>query len=135
MAHDEDEDGPDERFRLDKWLWAARFYKTRALASDAIAGGKVEVNGDKAKRARPLKVGDELRIRQGHYEWHVVVRELSARRGPAAIAQTLYEETPASREARERLAERIRSAPPAIFYDKGRPTKKERRDIRRLKGE
>ena len=72
----------DDRVRLDKWLWAARFYKTRSLASEAIAGGKVQVNGDRAKRARPLQVGDEIRVRQGPYEHQVVVRALSARRGP-----------------------------------------------------
>jgi len=75
IEHDE-----AERVRLDKWLWAARFYKTRALASEAIAGGKVQVNGDRAKRARPLQVGDEIRVRQGVYEYQVTVRALSAHR-------------------------------------------------------
>ena len=89
-----------EKVRIDKWLWAARFYKTRGLASEAIAGGKVQVNGDRAKRARPVQPGDELRIRQGPYEHHVVVRALSARRGPASMAAQLYEETSASRAAR-----------------------------------
>jgi ribosome-associated heat shock protein Hsp15 len=73
----------DEKVRLDKWLWAARFYKTRALASEAIGGGKVQVNGDRAKRARALQVGDDIRVRQGPYSYQVVVRELSSRRGPA----------------------------------------------------
>ena len=121
-----------ERFRLDKWLWAARFFKTRALAAEAVAGGKVEVNGEKPKRAKPLKVGDAVRIRLGPHEHHLVVRALSARRGPAAQAAELYAETAESRAARELLAERLRSAPPAIFYEKGRPTKKDRRDLRRL---
>src|SRR5919108_3248487 len=91
----------DERTRIDKWLWAARFYKTRALAAEAIAGGKVQVNGERVKRAKLLQVGDEIRIRQGPYEYLVVVRELSAQRGPAARAAALYEETPSSRRARE----------------------------------
>ena len=73
----------DSRIRLDKWLWAARFYKTRSLAAEAIAGGKVQVNGDRVKRAKPLQVGDEVRIRLGPYEHQIVVRELSDRRGPA----------------------------------------------------
>lgn len=124
----------DGRVRLDKWLWAARFYKTRALASEAVAGGKVQVNGDRAKRARPVQPGDEIRIRQGPYEHHVVVRALSARRGPAAAAAELYEETPASRAAREAMALQLKSLHAAFVPDKGRPTKKDRREIGRLKG-
>ena len=129
-----DERDDDDRVRLDKWLWAARFYKTRGLASDAIAGGKVQVNGDRAKRARPVQPGDEIRIRQGPYEHHVVVRALSARRGPASTAAELYEETPASRAAREAMALQLKSLHTAFVPDKGRPTKKDRREIGRLKG-
>jgi ribosome-associated heat shock protein Hsp15 len=125
----------DDVARLDKWLWAARFFKTRALAVEAIAGGKVELNGEKPKRAKPLKLGDELRIRLGPYVHHVVVRQLGTRRGPAAVAQLLYEETEASRQERERLAERLRAAPPDFFFEKGRPTKKDRRELRRYKGD
>ena len=124
----------DGRVRLDKWLWAARFYKTRGLASEAIAGGKVQVNGDRAKRARPVQLGDEIRIRQGPYEHHVVVRALSARRGPASAAAELYEETPASRAAREAMALQLKSVHAAFVPDKGRPTKKDRRELGRLKG-
>jgi ribosome-associated heat shock protein Hsp15 len=124
----------DDRVRLDKWLWAARFYKTRGLASEAIAGGKVQVNGDRAKRARALQVGDELRIRLGPYEHHVVVRALSGRRGPAAEAAGLYEETAASRAARETLALQLKTVHSAFVPDKGRPTKKDRRELGRLKG-
>ncbi|HTE47324.1 MAG TPA: RNA-binding S4 domain-containing protein [Gemmatimonadaceae bacterium] len=123
---------PDDsdRVRLDKWLWAARFYKTRSLATDAIAGGKVEVNGDRAKPAKAIKPGDEVRVRLGPYEHILIVRDLSDRRGPASVAQTLYEETSGSREARERLAGQLRLAPPAFVYEeKGRPTKKDRRDL------
>jgi ribosome-associated heat shock protein Hsp15 len=129
-----DEREDDARVRLDKWLWAARFYKTRGLASDAIAGGKVQVNGDRAKRARPVQPGDEIRIRQGPYEHHVVVRALSGRRGPASAAAELYEETPASRAAREAMAIQLRSVHAAFVPDKGRPTKKDRRELGRLKG-
>jgi ribosome-associated heat shock protein Hsp15 len=126
-------DDVDEKFRLDKWLWAARFFKTRAIASDAIESGKVEVNGERPKRGKAVKVGDLIRVRLGPYEHHVVVRALSARRGPAAQAQLLYEETAASQQARTLLAERLKAAPPPLFTEKGRPTKKERRDLRRLK--
>jgi len=129
-----DERDDDGRVRLDKWLWAARFYKTRGLASEAIAGGKVQVNGDRAKRARPVQPGDEIRIRQGPYEHHVVVRALSARRGPASAAAELYEETPASRAAREAMALQLKSLHAAFVPDKGRPTKKDRRELGRLKG-
>ncbi|MBA3343798.1 MAG: RNA-binding S4 domain-containing protein [Gemmatimonadales bacterium] len=123
----------DTRVRLDKWLWAARFYKTRSLASEAIAGGKVQVNGDRAKRARPLQVGDEVRVRQGPYEHLVVVRQLSARRGSAALAAGLYEEKPESRAAREARALQMKSVHAAFIPERGRPTKKDRREIERLK--
>ena len=129
-----DEREDDARVRLDKWLWATRFYKTRALASEAIAGGKVQVNGDRAKRAHPVQPGDEIRIRQGPYEHHVVVRALSSRRGPASAAAELYEETPASRAAREAMALQLKSLHAAFVPDKGRPTKKDRRELGRLKG-
>ena len=119
-----------EKLRLDKWLWAARFFKHRALATEAVAGGKVEVNGDRDKPAKPLKIGDEIRLRLGPYEHIVIVRELSDHRGPAAIAQTMYEETPASKAERERLAAQLKMAPATFVYEeKGRPTKKDRRQL------
>lgn len=124
----------EDRTRIDKWLWAARFYKTRSLAAAAIAGGKVQVNGERVKRAKPLQVGDEVRIRQGPYEHQVVVRELSDRRGPAAQAAMLYEEKPSSRLAREALALQLKSLHSAFAPERGRPTKKDRREIRRFKG-
>lgn len=124
----------DTRVRLDKWLWAARFYKTRSLAAEAIAGGKVQVNGERVKRAKPLQVGDDVRIRQGPYEHQIVVRELSERRGPAAEAIRLYEEKPASRAAREAMALQLKSLHAVFVPDRGRPTKKDRREINRLKG-
>ena len=120
-----------EPVRLDKWLWAARFFKTRSMAAEAIDGGKVQVNGDRAKRARQLQPGDEVRVRQGPFEHVVIVRALSARRGSASIAAELYEETAASRTAREALAAQMK----AMFgASEGRPTKKDRRDLGRLKG-
>jgi len=122
-----------DRVRLDKWLWAARFFKTRSLATDAVDGGKVEVNGERAKPAKAVKPGDEIRLRLGPYEHVLVVRQLSERRGPASTAQTLCEETQASRDARERLAAQLKMAPPTFVYEeKGRPTKKDRRDLSRL---
>jgi ribosome-associated heat shock protein Hsp15 len=124
----------EDRTRIDKWLWAARFYKTRSLAAAAIAGGKVQVNGERVKRAKPLHVGDEVRIRQGPYEHQVVVRELSDRRGPAAQAAALYEEKPSSRAVREALALQLRSLHSAFAPERGRPTKKDRREIRKFKG-
>jgi ribosome-associated heat shock protein Hsp15 len=123
----------DGRVRLDKWLWAARFFKTRSLAAEAIAGGKVQVNGDRAKRARPVQVGDQVRVRLGPYEHHVVVRSLSARRGPASAAAGLYEEQPDSRAAREALALQLKSLHSAFVPSKGRPTKRDRREIEQWK--
>jgi ribosome-associated heat shock protein Hsp15 len=128
MMHDD-----SDRVRLDKWLWAARFFKTRSLATEAVGGGKVEVNGERAKPAKAVKTGDEIRLRVGPYEHVLIVRQLGERRGPASVAQTLYEETQASREARERLATQLKMAPPTFVYEeKGRPTKKDRRDLSRL---
>jgi ribosome-associated heat shock protein Hsp15 len=132
-GHSEHEEAPDHGAdtRLDKWLWAARFYKTRSLAADAIVGGKVHLNGDHAKRAKPVQVGDTIRIRQGIYETTVRVRALANRRGSATEAAKLYEETPESRAARDALAVQMRSMPGS--YDAGRPSKKDRRDIARLR--
>jgi ribosome-associated heat shock protein Hsp15 len=118
--------------RLDRWLWAARFFKTRALASAAIAGGKVHVNGVRAKAAKQVRVGDTLRMRLGPYEWLVTVRALSERRGPASEARALYEESAEGRAARERLAEAHKIAPAPAYRGKGRPTKKDRRKLEGL---
>jgi len=124
-----------DRVRIDKWLWAARFFKTRSLASEAVSGGKVELNGERTKPSRPLQIGDRLRIRLGPYDHHVIVRVLSEHRGPAPVARTLYEETAESIAARERLAEQLRLSPALFVYEeRGRPTKKDRREIERLKG-
>lgn len=123
----------DDRVRLDKWLWAARFYKTRSLATEAIAGGKVQVNGDRVKRAKPVQIGDEVRIRQGPYEHQVMVRALSDRRGPAAEAVKLYQEKPESLAAREAMALQLKGLHTAFVPERGRPTKKDRREIEKLK--
>jgi ribosome-associated heat shock protein Hsp15 len=121
---------PPERERIDKWLWAARFFKTRALAVEQIDLGRVQVAGSVAKPAREVKPGDEVRIRQGADERTVIVRALSLQRGPAAVAQTLYEETPESRAAREQRASARRLAPePALAIGHGRPTKRDRRAL------
>jgi ribosome-associated heat shock protein Hsp15 len=119
--------------RLDTWLWAARFFKTRALASAAIGGGKVEVNDAPVKRAKQLRVGDRVRLRKGPFEYRLRVRGLAERRGPPSVATALYEEDPDAKRLRERLAEQLRLAPSMRYEGKGRPTKKERREIERLK--
>jgi len=118
--------------RLDKWLWAARFYKTRALAVDDIGKGRVSVNGQVAKASRDLRVGDTLALRQGPVQRTVVVKGLSAMRGPAPVAQALFEETADSLAARTRAAEARRlAAEPALSIEQGRPTKRDRREIER----
>ncbi len=119
--------------RLDKWLWAARFFKTRALAVEAIAGGKVQVNGTRAKRSKLIHAGDRVRVRKGPYEYQLTVRVAGERRGSAKDAALLYEELEESRLARERLVEQHRAAAKAFPATKGPPTKKERRDLDRLK--
>ena len=121
---------PLARLRLDKWLWAARFYKTRALATDEIDRGRVRVNEQVVKPARELKPGDLVELRQGVVLRTVRVLGLSAVRGPAPVAQALYAETPESIAAREAAAERRRLAPePASAIEQGRPTKRDRRQL------
>jgi ribosome-associated heat shock protein Hsp15 len=115
--------------RLDKWLWAARFFKTRSLAQQAIAAGRVKLNDSRTKAAHELKTGDALTVRIADFEWHVTVKVLSDRRGPAEQARTLYAETEASRAERERRMDLRRwGAEPANTL-KGRPTKRDRRLI------
>ena len=115
--------------RLDKWLWAARFFKTRTLAVEAIEGGRVSVNGERVKPAKELKPGDRVSIRRPPFEHAVVVKALSDKRGSAAVAAALYEETEESRARRVVLAAEMKSLPQPRF--KGRPTKKTRRDYER----
>lgn len=124
-----------DKVRLDKWLWAARFYKTRSLAVEEIGKGRVEVNGQAAKPAREIGPGDRLRIRKEDPPVEVVVRVPGAVRGPATVARTLYEETAESVAARERAAEMRRLAPePSLEIAAGRPTKRDRRLIGKLRG-
>lgn len=136
IRHDEADRGAGtanvELVRIDKWLWAARFFKTRSLAQQAVEGGLVKLNGERVKPARPLKAGDQLVIHIGEYEWIVSVLALSARRGPATVARELYEETEASRLRRQELvaARRIGLNPSATLY--GRPTKRHRRKLDRF---
>lgn len=124
-----------EKLRIDKWLWAARFFKTRSLAAQAVEGGKVKLNGQRVKPAKELHLGDAIEIHVGDYAWQVMVRELSARRGPAEAARKLYEETEES-QAR-RLAQvairRVEHEPAAEIH--GRPTKRDRRMLKRFTGE
>lgn len=117
--------------RIDKWLWAARFFKTRSAAQQAVEGGRVKLNGERTKAARELKPGDSLSIHIGAYEWLITVARLTDRRGPASVARTLYEEGPASRARRqEQVANRRLMIEPAAERH-GRPTKKERRQLER----
>ena len=120
--------------RLDKWLWAARFYKTRSLATAAINAGEVRVARERVKPARDVKVGDELQVRRGDDVMDIVVRELSSVRGAAPVAQRLYEETGESRQRRARAAERRALAREPALDLRGRPTKRDARELRRLRG-
>jgi len=126
------------RVRLDKWLWAARFFKTRALAVEAIDGGKVRVNGERVKRAKQIQVGDQVEVRLGPYLHVVVVHGLSERRGPAPEAARLYAETPESVAARERVAFQLKAAHVLFVPETNeRPTKRDRRrleDFRKKSG-
>ena len=116
------------KHRLDKWLWAARFYKTRSLAADDIAKGRVSVNGQVAKSSRELRLDDQIELRQGPLRRELRVRGLSGVRGAAPVAQTLYEETADSLAARERAAaQRRMGVEPAQTLEQGRPTKRDRR--------
>ena len=125
-----------ESARLDTWLWAARFYKTRALAALAVSGGRVELNGAKTKRAKPVRVGDRIRLRLGPFEHRVTVTVVAHRRGPASAAALMFREDPDGKLARERLAEQHRLAARLSARDgttRGRPTKRNRREIERWK--
>ncbi len=119
--------------RLDKWLWAARFFKTRSLAREAVSGGKVHLNGSRAKPGRLLKSGDELRIQRGQEEYTIVVLELSSRRGPASVARTLYDESGESRVKREQLAYQRKLEHQQDSIRERRPDKRQRRRLIRFK--
>jgi ribosome-associated heat shock protein Hsp15 len=119
-----------DRLRIDKWLWAARFYKTRSLAADEIGKNRVHVNGDVAKASREVKAGDTVGLRQGAVQRTVVVRGVSGQRGPAPVAQQLYEETAESIAAQAAAREQRRlGSEPALSIEQGRPTKRERRSL------
>jgi ribosome-associated heat shock protein Hsp15 len=118
--------------RLDKWLWVARFFKTRSLAADAVDRGKVDVNGERVKRARAITPGDEITVRRGPYATTVVVIELAPRRGPASQAALMYKETAESSRGREIVRAQLATLPVRAAGE-GKPTKKERRQIKRLR--
>jgi ribosome-associated heat shock protein Hsp15 len=124
-----------DKLRIDKWLWAARFYKTRSLATDEIDKGRVAVNGQEVKPAREVKVGDTVAVRREGLTRTVVVRGVSDVRGPAPVAQQLYEETAESLQERDRAAEQRRYArEPALSIENGRPTKRGRRELDQAQG-
>ena len=119
------------RTRLDKWLWAARFFKTRALAADAVTGGKITINEERAKPSRLVRRGDKLAVRRGAYEWVITVKDVSRLRGPASQAQQLYEETEESARKREAAIAQSKLERLPEFDSAGRPSKKDRRAIAR----
>jgi ribosome-associated heat shock protein Hsp15 len=129
---DEDFQETSAQIRIDKWLWAARFFKTRALAAEAVIGGQVEVNGRRAKPSRNAHIGDSLNIRRGPYQWTVIVKGVTHLRGPAPKAQLLYEETEESMQKREAISAQLRLERPLEFDFPGRPSKKSGRDILRF---
>jgi ribosome-associated heat shock protein Hsp15 len=122
-------DPGEARVRIDRWLWAARLVKTRALAAEAVRGGRVHVNGEAVKAGRPVRPGDEVELTRGRLRTTVVVRATAERRGPAAEAARLYEETPESIAARERFAAERRLTAPPVHEGGGRPTKRDRRRL------
>ena len=122
----------NESIRIDKWLWAARFFKTRSLAADAVTGGKIDVNGARAKPSRIMRLGDKLSVRRGPYEWTIVVKGLAKLRGPAPEAQLLYEETEESLRNRELASAQLKLERPPEFHSPGRPSKKDRRAVLRF---
>ena len=122
------------RVRMDKWLWAARFFKTRSLATRACELGRIESNGQGAKAAREVRVGDRLQVKNDGGDFQVEVLALSEMRGPAAVAQTLYQETKASRELRLKLAEERKALPHIESLREGKPSKRDRREVERFRG-
>ena len=123
-----------DRVRMDKWLWAARFFKTRALASRACELGRIESNGQQAKASREVRAGDMLQVKNDSGVFQIEVLIVSEMRGPAAVAQTLYRETEASRESRLKLAEERKTMPEFDAWREGKPSKRDRREIGRFRG-
>jgi ribosome-associated heat shock protein Hsp15 len=134
-APSRDADQLTGRLRIDKWLWAARFYKTRSLAARAVEGGKVKLNGERVKPGKEVKVGDEIEVRSGELQWRIEVRAVAPRRGPAAGAALLYTEDGESRARRQHMIAMRRAGPHPAHDTHGRPTKRDRRMIRRFTGE
>ncbi len=128
------DDNDEAEVRLDKWLWAARFFKTRALAAEAIDGGKIDVNGERAKRARHIHVGDRVEIRRPPFTHHITVALVAPQRRSGALAALMYTETPESAAARRQIADRLKAEGPPQFGEDGRPSKRDRRQINRWKG-
>jgi len=124
----------DKKVRLDKWLWAARFYKTRALAGEAVTGGKVHLSGQRVKPSRSVKIGDCFEVHRGYERYQVIVTVLSERRGSASVAQALYRETETSIEKRGSEAEKRKLAMMQRPHSESRPDKKQRRQIRQFNG-
>ena len=122
-----------ETVRIDKWLWAVRFYKTRSAATDAVLGGRVHLNDARVKPSKEVKADDVLEVRIGQLQWTVIVRGISAKRGPASVAATLYEETPESAAVREQRSAELRLSRPLGADLGGRPTKQDRRRIESLR--
>jgi len=131
--NEEDSDAPHTRLRIDRWLWSARLYKSRSLASDAVAGGKVHVNGERVKPALNLAAGDRLRITQSPFELELIVRAIPSRRGPATEARACYEETAESVTRRERLKEQHALAAAFAPRPASRPSKRDRRRLLKLR--
>ena len=123
-------EGTGQTSRLDKWLWAARFFKTRQLAIDAINAGHVDVNGDRVKPSKTIKPGDSVHLRKPPVEYHLIVKVIAEKRGSATIAKTLFDESVDSVTVREKVVADLRDMPPPLF--RGRPTKKDRRTLEQL---
>ena len=131
----DDDDSPPGKVRVDKWLWAARFFKTRSLAQEAVDGGKVEVNGERAKRAKLVQAGDRVQLRQGAEFWELNVLDIASRRGSAEIAQSLYEEIAEGKAKRDVVREQMRNMNTGFIHGDTRPGKRDRRELRRFKGD
>jgi ribosome-associated heat shock protein Hsp15 len=123
-----------EKLRVDKWLWAARFFKTRGVAAEAVNGGKVHVNGQRVKSSRPIQTGDRLEITRGQIHSVIEVLDISEKRGPAKQAQTLYEETPESIKERELKTQQRKLLNASMPKSEGKPSKHQRREIRKVSG-
>jgi len=127
------ESSETDNVRLDQWLWAARFFKTRQLSAKAISGGKVRLNGERAKPAKSVRINDRLEIKRGPYRTVVIVEALNTRRGSASQAKVLYHETEESITNRETLAGQLRVQSEAVRYDRGKPSKRDRREMEKLR--